>query len=130
MFVLLNYVDLIGVPYIKGGRDPSKGLDCYGLCIEIYRRLGKILPEFHSSEENDIIHTTILSAKQLFERFEDPVSYSLVPFIIRPPFVTHIGVVLENKDSFIHILRKKCCVIERLSDPFWNKRMQGFFTYE
>ncbi len=126
---MLNYSDLIGIPYVKGGRDPSKGLDCYGLCIVVFKRLGIDLPEFHSPDESDIIHEVIFTAKRQFERFENPIPYSLVPFIIRPPFVTHIGVVLENRDNFIHILRKKCCVIERLSDPFWNKRIQGFYTW-
>ncbi len=126
---MLNYSDLIGIPYVKGGRDPGKGLDCWGLCMVIYRRLGFSLPEFHSSDESSIIHETIVTGKRQFDQFENPIPYSLVPFIIRPPFVTHIGVVLENKDSFIHILRKKCVVTERLSDPFWNKRAQGYYQW-
>lgn len=32
--------DLLGVPYVLGGRDVKNGLDCYGLTIEIERRLG------------------------------------------------------------------------------------------
>lgn len=32
--------DLLGVPFSWGGRDPATGLDCLGLVIEVYRRLG------------------------------------------------------------------------------------------
>lgn len=34
----------LGVPYVWGGTDPSKGLDCSGLVQLVYRRLGIDLP--------------------------------------------------------------------------------------
>lgn len=36
----LDLSDLLRVPYIRGGRDPKKGLDCTGLKIEFWKRLG------------------------------------------------------------------------------------------
>lgn len=33
--------DLIGVPFLDLGRDPSKGLDCWGLVMEVQRRMGR-----------------------------------------------------------------------------------------
>lgn len=36
----LSLADLIGVPYRQFGRDPKEGLDCTGLKIEFWRRLG------------------------------------------------------------------------------------------
>ncbi len=30
----------MGVPYLRGGRDPKEGLDCVGLKIEFWRRMG------------------------------------------------------------------------------------------
>lgn len=32
--------DLVGTPYIRGGRDPGVGLDCLGVVLEIHRRAG------------------------------------------------------------------------------------------
>jgi|GEM_PF-1768528 len=34
------YQDLLGLPFIKGGRDPKTGLDCTGLVMEMLRRCG------------------------------------------------------------------------------------------
>lgn len=36
--------DLLGVPFIEGGDDPRRGLDCWGQAAEIARRLGLRLP--------------------------------------------------------------------------------------
>ena len=40
----VHYVDLLGVPYRKDGRDKS-GMDCSGVCAEVLRRLGHDVPE-------------------------------------------------------------------------------------
>jgi cell wall-associated NlpC family hydrolase len=37
---MVYFADLIGVPFVEFGRDTEKGLDCYGLCIEVLKRQG------------------------------------------------------------------------------------------
>lgn len=51
---MLDVVPLIGVPYLELSSDPEKGLDCYGLLLEVYRRAGRSLemPRF-DYDEND-----------------------------------------------------------------------------
>jgi cell wall-associated NlpC family hydrolase len=39
--------DLIGKPYVKGARGPD-AFDCWGVCVEVYRRLGVILPDYRA----------------------------------------------------------------------------------
>jgi len=41
----VRFLDLLGVPFERGGDDPATGLDCWGQAAEINRRLGKRLPE-------------------------------------------------------------------------------------
>ena len=36
----MEYKDLIGIPFRLHGRSPEDGLDCYGLVMEVYRRMG------------------------------------------------------------------------------------------
>ncbi len=42
---MLKYDDLIGIPYVDYCREPQKGLDCWGLAMELYRRRGIKLPD-------------------------------------------------------------------------------------
>lgn len=35
--------DLVGVPFVRGGFDPSRGLDCLGLVLEVLKRAGRPL---------------------------------------------------------------------------------------
>lgn len=41
----LEWEDLLAVPFLAGGDDPTVGLDCYGQAREINRRLGRSMPE-------------------------------------------------------------------------------------
>lgn len=53
---MIDVSDLIGVPYQENGRT-LEGLDCYGLAIEVERRLGKklldVVYENHDIELSD-----------------------------------------------------------------------------
>lgn len=35
-----SFDDLVGIPFVEGGRDPAVGLDCLGIVLEGLRRLG------------------------------------------------------------------------------------------
>ena len=38
--------DLIGTPFANNGRNIKTGVDCYGLCMEVFRRYGIRIPEY------------------------------------------------------------------------------------
>jgi len=119
--------DLIGVPYEKHGRT-VKGLDCYGLVQVIYDRLGQELPNFPDDYMELIdIHTTINKNKSKFIELEKPEPFCIVTFSIIPPYVTHLGVVLEDCKRFIHIMEKRNVTIEKLDK--WQKRIRGFYKW-
>lgn len=97
----LIYDDLLSVPFKKGGRT-AEGMDCYGLCIELCRRCGKILPDFstygtvntrNSSHKRDVFNRFV-------KRTETPVKHGLVEYLNENGEI-HIGFLLDEK-TYIH----------------------------
>jgi cell wall-associated NlpC family hydrolase len=123
----MDYRDLFGIPYIQGGRDPKTGLDCWGLCMEVYRRAGRELPDFQGSvdETPDIMENHLPE----FEQLPGPESYALVSFRIFGPYVNHVGVVLEGNKSFIHAFKGRNVAVEKLDHIVWKSRTAGFHIW-
>ena len=117
--------DLIGKEFEFGASGPDK-YDCYNLCREVYRRYGKRLPEFESSDKPDIIHDYVLKGKELFTKLEKPEPMCLVMLKVHPKYVTHIGVVL-NPPLFMHVMTRCRVVIERFDSIEWKRRVEGFY---
>lgn len=126
----MEYIDLLGAPFVYGGRSVKEGFDCYGLVMELYRRRGIQLPTSQSTDQYSLIHRMINDAKPLFTEIAKPEPYCLATFMIRPPYTTHIGVVLEDARSFIHIMQKRLVAVERLDHAGWAQRNTGYFRWE
>ena len=120
--------DLIGKPFLYGGRGPDH-YDCYGLVSEIYKRRGIALPPLLSATSYKAIDPIFQNEKKGYIKIDKPEAYAIVSFIIRPPFVSHVGVVLENEKSFIHVLQKRFVAIEQLSSQSWNHRIEGYYRW-
>jgi len=95
-------IQYLGVPYKWGGTDPKSGLDCSGLVVVVFKKLGKDLPHYSQAQAQ-------LGA---------PVSYSdLQPgdlvFFGSP--VHHVGIYL-GEDYYIQSPKKNDVVkISKLS---------------
>lgn len=117
--------DLIGAPFVYGGRGENGMYDCYGLLLELNKRQGIDLPDYRSPTESRIIAGIFLREKQLWQRC-DPEPGCAVLFRVKNLFC-HVGFVLDN-DSFIHTWEQSGGVlIERLSD--WESRIEGYYKY-
>lgn len=137
---LLEYKDLLGIPFKYKGSTKEEGFDCWNLCREIYRRLGRELPEYHYFIEqinNDgkfqyenVDKMIKDGSKKWLIKIEKPESYCLVTFMIRPPFTSHIGIVLSDYYRFIHIMRKISVTVERLDSLEWKRRITGYWRYD
>lgn len=95
---MLDVSDLIGVPYKKNGRDKN-GFDCYGLALEVEKRLGTPLNDIFYDNNND---------PALVEEGEKTLNVVPVDFITTGTILEmwikgelHIGVALDP-DRFIH----------------------------
>lgn len=118
--------DLIGINFKYGGRGPTE-YDCYGLAIEVLSRMGKTLPNQYLSVENPAdIEKSLDDGKQFLKQISAPVKGCLVMFRIVPPFVSHLGVMLDSK-RFIHVFRKRLVCIESIDSVLWKNKVAGFY---
>jgi cell wall-associated NlpC family hydrolase len=128
-FVLLD--DLIGKPFEHGAVGPNS-FDCYGLSQEVYKRLGKdISGIFGYGVTNESLAENLDKGLNKFgEKIDYPEPYCVVAFYTHPKYVTHMGIVLPNCTSFIHVLKNQFVVITSLSHPLWSKKIAGYYKYE
>jgi cell wall-associated NlpC family hydrolase len=128
------YADLIGVPFLARARGPA-AFDCFGLVLELQRRLGVDIPN-NESPEQSAAHA-VFSALELhrWERIgQQPGAVVLFDMPFRDAdgrrrlAKTHCGVVINPLD-FIHSWEQTGgCTTERLSE--WNHRIAGFYRFK
>lgn len=121
--------DLIGKAYVDGGRGPE-AFDCFGLFAELCRRRGLALPPEPNplTREDKAAAIQAAIARGEWRRIEAPEPGCAVVFRVVPPFVTHIGMVLEG-GRFIHVRRGANVAIERLNDFRWVQRIAGYYAH-
>ncbi len=103
---MLNIDDLLGVKFTSHGRSIKEGFDCYGLAIEVSRRLGHILDDVWYKKAcpktfNDKAEITL---RQLSDRLTETKSRTqgdLIVFFDSNKNMVHIGVMMDE-DYFIH----------------------------
>ncbi len=123
----VDYKDLLEKPFKLNGRGPDE-YDCWGLCIEMGKRVGMDFPEDFTPSDVELQDKTIREiADTDFIRIEKPEPYCIVTFIIEPPFVDHCGFVLADKRHFIHIMKNHNVVVLRLDHRKLYKRIEGFY---
>ena len=100
--MLLELNDLLGKPYKAHGRGPD-GYDCYGLVIEVEKRLGKDMPDLYKklSEGEDIHNASCVSQKAGYRKVDKAEFGDVVVFFNQNGQIHHSGVCLKNGD-FVH----------------------------
>ncbi len=99
---MIDVADLIGVPFVEFGRDIKNGLDCYGLAIEVEKRLGKtlkdvVLEKFDRAKVERTAPT--LNVKKL--RLDEISEGVILEFYGLHDKRLHVAVALD-KNTFIH----------------------------
>ena len=128
--------DLVGRPYVAGGRDPETGLDCWGLVREVLRRQGVVLPAYGEHIWHDDSDSAEV-AEQLLAGAADwqpapigpsarPGDVALIMLAGRP---VHVGVLIAWPD-FLHAYKGAgTVVIDRLTSPAWRHRCVGLYRH-
>lgn len=123
---LINHpFSLIGTPFKYGGRGNGY-YDCYGLVIELYRRLFNIeLPDYQSPTTAREIAKLMRGELHLWRPTEHP-RRGTVMFMKLGEF-THVAMYL-GENRFIHTCEATGGVcIERMSN--WFNKIERYFEY-
>lgn len=126
----ITYTDLIGVPFIDGGRDPDVGLDCWGLSAEVFRRYGIELPDYKiSCEDASKINNEINEQRPFWRRCEGEIPVPALVVIRFATYCDHTGVYI-GQGRFIHTRKEIGVNIDRVDSPVWKKCIEGFYVPE
>ena len=106
--------DLIGKTYKEKGRGPDS-YDCYGLCMEVSRRIGVELPKLRDLLEHE------------FKLIEKPETGAIV--LIEAANTRHVGIMLDNK--ILLQVRNNRAGVHKISikHPQIKDRIIGFYKY-
>lgn len=121
----MEYEDLIGIPFVDGGRDLD-GLDCWGLVRELYRRQGIDVPDYHiSAMAPSHIAGQMSHDKTGWNRVEKPKVGTMVLLRLSPEvWANHVGICIGD-GRFIHAYRSTGVCIDRLRR--WKSRIVGYY---
>jgi hypothetical protein len=97
--------------------------------MECFGRVGVEIPDYGHSTDFSTIDSMIKTFSSLWQKTELPGSPCVAAFRIRPGLVTHVGFVLPDNRSFIHVMENTLVTIEKLSAPCWAKRLEGFYLW-
>jgi cell wall-associated NlpC family hydrolase len=130
--------DLIGVPFEDCGRDPARGMDCWGLVMEVYRRTGvevpdygKSVPSAYASADADGQYRAADTTGK-WRKVDTPEPGDLVAMhtdMRMPGVVNHFGVCLGG-GKFIHTCRNRKCEVARLGAIEWAHRVRGYYRWQ
>lgn len=128
--MIMTFDDLLGKPFALDG--DNGGYNCYTLSQEVLKRadIGE-LPPRKAIECLADRHRAIRDGQlEDYTELDKPEPFCIVTFSIRKPYVTHMGVVLQDCKSFIHVMRKRCVCIEKLDDKIWKRKIDGYYRYK
>lgn len=127
--------DLIGIPFLMGGRDPKVGLDCWGLSQEVMKRYGIIVPDiletcYDAIEINHRISKQEATGK--WEQIPEPEVGCVVLMAIDeelPNIAQHLAVYIGN-GKIIQTLKKVNSFVTKIDESYWRKRIRGFYRWK
>jgi cell wall-associated NlpC family hydrolase len=103
---MLDFDDLMGCPFKIHGRNRN-GFDCYGLVIEVEKRLGHDMTDYYGEYTNADCEKVVndncdeFVKKMNMTETDKPQLGDVIVFMNEKGCSVHVGVYLK-KDDFIH----------------------------
>lgn len=123
---MIEYQDLIGIPFKDGGRD-TNGLDCWGLVKILLERQGYChIPDYCiSAFELDAIQNELEQKRHVWRKLESPVPGCVVLLANGcTPSANHVGMVVDER-RFIHSYVKTGVCLSLLAR--WKSHIIGYY---
>ena len=125
-----NFTDIIGVPFVDGGRNIKTGFDCWGLSLEVFKRYGFNLPDYKiGCFEFELIDERIEAQKDCWiccDSSAPPVPSLVVMRWGAGLMCNHTGVYI-GAGRFIHTRQKIGVNIDLIDSPAWRKIIEGYY---
>lgn len=121
----------LGTPFKHLGRSLD-GLDCYGLLIMIYKDLEIPLIDMEQYDEKWAQKGENYFIENYHKQWEEVKNYRIFDVILfknGSDLLNHIGIVLSG-GKFIHSAIRAGTLINRITDPKWFPRIQGFYRFK
>jgi cell wall-associated NlpC family hydrolase len=127
--IKIPIADLTGIPFLDRGRDYRVGLDCWGLVMEVYRRLGVKLPNYLiNCEDVDAINDTYQKEKLLWIPTDKPEFPDIIALRFNESKMNHVAVYIGNGE-FLHARSRSNSSIESLNHVYWKRAVEGFYKW-
>ena len=107
----------LGVPYVWGGTNPDKGLDCSGFALTVYGWAGLSLPRVSAAQ---FAFTQYLEPRQV--KRGDLVFFNMK--LDRGKKVDHVGIYLGS-GYFAHASFSRGIIIDNLMSNYYRQRLRG-----
>lgn len=121
------YDDLIGIPFVDGGRTKD-GLDCWGLAMILLRRQGYLVEDYPiGATDVEKIAAALKdeSKRGEYRKLDGPEPGCIVLLrLSMDVWANHVGIYLGG-EKFIHAYVKTGVVIDRLRH--WQSRIVGYY---
>lgn len=123
---VVAYIDLLGKRFEYGACGPD-AYDCKGLMVELFKRRGISFPHYDSSDSPAVQSERFAEGlSQYAVKIETLEPGCMVMFRIVPPYVSHVGMMID-KLNFIHITRHSRVSVERIDSLQWKNKIAGYY---
>lgn len=101
---------------------------CYGLCMEVCRRIGIDLPDYRSLAIEISNQDKIKKYKTRFQKIDQPRAGDLVLIRSMNSEKFHVAVMIE-RSRFMQATREHGVFSARLNHPLYRDRIEGIYRW-
>jgi cell wall-associated NlpC family hydrolase len=121
----MKYDDLIGIPFVDGGRDKN-GYDCFGLVLELLERQGYDIQDYDISAFDLIsINGELTKQQEKWTKLDNPITGCVILLANGcTADANHIGIVIDDY-NFIHSYAYSGVCISKIKR--WKSHILGYY---